>query len=151
MLASSSPYNDLVSMLIARILKDGYIKRRRQSSSSVACSPNPDMRFFSNLSALAILVCMADARPTGNTVLEKVESGPAGWMLDNSAKIDRDGTFITLKIHLVNQEMDKFHKLAMDVRQRYIPQAAVSRAEQVHRSQHRATHSTAIISIMSRY
>jgi len=73
------------------------------------------MRFFSKLSALAIVVCISDARPTSSVVFEKVESSPAGWKLDNSAKVDRDGTFITLKIHLVNQGVDKFHKLAMDV------------------------------------
>lgn len=73
------------------------------------------MRFFTSLSALAILVCVSDARPTSSVVFEKVESSPAGWVLDNSAKLDRDATFITLKIHLVNQGMDKFHKLAMDV------------------------------------
>lgn len=74
------------------------------------------MRFFTNLSALAVLVCVCDARPTGTAVLEKLDSSPAGWVLDNSAKVDGDGTIITLKIHVVNKNMDEFHKLAMDVR-----------------------------------
>jgi tripeptidyl-peptidase-1 len=73
------------------------------------------MRLFQNLSALAILVCVCDARPTSSVVFEKVESSPAGWVLDKAAKVDKDATSITLKIHLVNQGMDKFHKLAMDV------------------------------------
>ena len=73
------------------------------------------MRVLKNFSALAVLVCVCDARPTSSVVLEKVESSPAGWTLDKTAKIDKDTTSITLKIHLVNQGMDKFHKLAMDV------------------------------------
>jgi tripeptidyl-peptidase-1 len=47
--------------------------------------------------------------------LEKIEGSPAGWTLDQSAEVDRDATVMQLKIHLVNQGMDKFHKLAMDV------------------------------------
>lgn len=73
------------------------------------------MRVLNNLSALAVLVCVSTARPTSSAVFEKVESSPAGWTLDKTAKIDKDATTITLKIHLVNQGMDKFHKLAMDV------------------------------------
>ncbi|KAJ4351604.1 uncharacterized protein N0V89_006947 [Didymosphaeria variabile] len=73
------------------------------------------MRLLKNLSALAILVCVCDARPTSSVVFEKIESSPAGWVLDKAAKVDKDETFITLKIHLVNQGLDKFHKLAMDI------------------------------------
>lgn len=73
------------------------------------------MRVFKNLSVLAVLVCVCDARPTSSVVFEKVESSPAGWVLDKTIKVDKDATSITLKIHLVNQDMDKFHKLATDV------------------------------------
>ncbi|KAJ4358818.1 hypothetical protein N0V95_002740 [Ascochyta clinopodiicola] len=44
-----------------------------------------------------------------------IESSPPGWVVDKTANIDRDATTITLKIHLVNQGMDTFHKLAMDI------------------------------------
>lgn len=67
------------------------------------------------LSGLASLFFLCDARPTSSIVFEKVDSSPAGWVLDKSAKVDKDETFITLKIHLVNQGMDAFHQLAMDV------------------------------------
>ncbi|KAF1969695.1 tripeptidyl-peptidase 1 precursor [Bimuria novae-zelandiae CBS 107.79] len=72
------------------------------------------MRLFT-LPGLASLLLLCDARPTSSIVFEKLDSTPVGWALDNSAKIDKDGTFITLKIHLVNQGMDAFHKLAMDI------------------------------------
>ncbi|KAJ4311820.1 hypothetical protein N0V94_007762 [Neodidymelliopsis sp. IMI 364377] len=73
------------------------------------------MRFFVTLSSLAVLLCVSDARPTSSVVLEKIASSPPGWVQDRSATVDRDGTFITLKIHLVNQGMDEFHKLALDI------------------------------------
>lgn len=78
------------------------------------------MRFSTTLYSLATILCASNAFPTGSVVLEKIESSPAEWVLDQSAKVDRDGTFMTLKIHLVNQGMDEFQKLAMDVGQCYI-------------------------------
>ena len=68
-----------------------------------------------SLFSLAALLCACDALPTSSIVLEKIEGTPAGWTLDQSADVDRDATVMQLKIHLVNQGMDKFHKLAMDV------------------------------------
>ncbi|KAJ4300820.1 hypothetical protein N0V90_002908 [Kalmusia sp. IMI 367209] len=67
------------------------------------------------LSTIAILVSACNARPTSSVVFEKIESSPAGWVLDDSAKLDKDAASITLMVHLVNQGMDKFHKLAMDI------------------------------------
>lgn len=73
------------------------------------------MRLFAFAGAAALLV-LCDARPTSSVVFEKVDDSPVGWVLDKSAKVDKDESSITLKIHLVNENMGAFHKLAMDVR-----------------------------------
>lgn len=78
------------------------------------------MRFSSSLFPLAALLCACDALPTSSVILEKIDGTPAGWTLDQSAELDRDATTLTLKIHLVNQGMDKFQKLAMDVGQLFL-------------------------------
>lgn len=73
------------------------------------------------LSTVTILAANCFARPTNSdvtskVVIEKLEAAPVGWVKDSSAQLDKDATSITLKIHLVNADMDKFHSLAMDVR-----------------------------------
>lgn len=74
-----------------------------------------------NLSfSLTLLATVCVARPTSNVdfkkdVVEKLNAAPTGWVKDASAKLDKDSTSITLKIHLVNQDMDKFHDLAMNI------------------------------------
>lgn len=72
------------------------------------------MRFFDILS-LAALLSVSNALPTSSVVLEKIDSSPQGWVIDQSTVLDKDATTITLKIHLVNQRIDEFHKLALDV------------------------------------
>lgn len=71
-------------------------------------------------STVAILTTAAIARPTSEVlnknVVEKLAAAPAGWVKDESAKLDKAATSITLKVHLVNQDMDKFQELAMNVR-----------------------------------
>jgi hypothetical protein len=89
-------------------------KAIRSKTCSPAFSPTAIM-LFSTVLSLATLVCVSNALPTSSVVLEKIESSPPGWVVDHSANIDRDATTITLKIHLVNQGMDVFHKLAMEV------------------------------------
>jgi len=66
--------------------------------------------------AIAFLTGSCVARPTNSVVVEKLEKPPAGWIQDESTKVDKDATSITLNIHLTNQGMDKFHELAMNVR-----------------------------------
>ncbi|KAF1955942.1 subtilisin-like protein [Byssothecium circinans] len=63
----------------------------------------------------ALLSTRAFARPTSNFVIEKLESPSVGWVKDSSAYVDKDATTITLKIHLANQNMDKFHERAMNI------------------------------------
>ena len=79
------------------------------------------MHILRRLSPVAILATACLARPTDNVnfnsaVVEKLESAPVGWVKDSSVKLDKDSTSITLKVHLVNGDMDKFHELAMNVR-----------------------------------
>lgn len=75
------------------------------------------LRVFSTATFLAA-VCVA--RPTSDAtfakaVVDKLAAAPVGWVKDGSAELDKDKTSITLKVHLVNQDMDKFHDLAMNV------------------------------------
>lgn len=70
---------------------------------------------------MTILANACVARPTSDVhfnkaVVEKLEAAPIGWVKDPSANLEKDATSITLKVHLVNQGMSKFHDLAMDVR-----------------------------------
>jgi tripeptidyl-peptidase I len=49
------------------------------------------------------------------SVREKLASPPRGWVKDASAKFDKDFSMMSLRIHLVHQNMDKFHDLASNV------------------------------------
>jgi tripeptidyl-peptidase-1 len=76
------------------------------------------MFILRSLPVVAILATACVARPTNDfskAVVEKLDAAPVGWVKDSSAKLDKDATSITLKVHLVNQDMDKFHDLAMNV------------------------------------
>jgi len=89
--------------------------------SSRSLAPFSIMLILKSLSAVVILTTTCVARPTSSvdftsSVVEKLNSAPVGWVKDPSAKLDKDATSITLKVHLVNQDMDKFHDLAMNVR-----------------------------------
>ena len=69
-----------------------------------------------SLPLAALMLGACNALPTNSVVLEKIESSPTGWALDHAASEDKASTTLILKIHLVNQKMDDFHKLALDVR-----------------------------------
>lgn len=71
---------------------------------------------LTSLPLAALLLDICNARPTNSVVLEKIESSPTGWTLDPAANVDKESTTLTLKIHLTNQGMDDFHRLALDVR-----------------------------------
>lgn len=78
------------------------------------------MHILSFSFSLATLTTVCIARPTNNVnfnkaVVETLDAAPTGWVKDAAAKLDKDATSITLKIHLVNQDMDKFHDLAMNI------------------------------------
>jgi tripeptidyl-peptidase-1 len=79
------------------------------------------MYVLRGLSTITILATACIARPTSDVnfnkaVIEKLEAPPIGWVKDASVELDKDTTSITLKVHLVNQDMAKFHDLALNVR-----------------------------------
>jgi tripeptidyl-peptidase-1 len=76
---------------------------------------------FTRLSALTAIATTCLARPTSSVVVEKLDSAPVGWVKDgSSAALDKEATTITLKIHMVNRDMAKFHELAMNVRHSFL-------------------------------
>lgn len=106
------------------------------------------MRLFAVL-PIASLLCASNALPTSSVVLEKIGESPTGWTLDPSAKTDKDATTLTLKIHLVNQRMNEFHKLALDVSQSFFQEVECS-AHSTNRLRHQVLHSTATILITNK-
>jgi hypothetical protein len=54
------------------------------------------------------------SRDVTTTVVERINAVPKGWT-KHADTVDKDGS-ITLRIHLKQQDMDKFHDLAMKVR-----------------------------------
>jgi tripeptidyl-peptidase-1 len=48
-------------------------------------------------------------------VREELAGPPAGWVKHESAKVNKETSTMSLMIHLVHQDMDKFHDLAMNV------------------------------------
>jgi len=50
-----------------------------------------------------------------SSVREELAGPPAGWVKDESAKVNKETSTMSLMIHLVHQDMDKFHDLAMNV------------------------------------
>jgi tripeptidyl-peptidase I len=79
-----------------------------------------------NLSVLLALSSSALTLPTsGNdsgrdelfrsSIFEKLAGPPAGWVKDEGGQIDKDVLTVKLRIHLVQQDLDKFHDLAMKV------------------------------------
>jgi tripeptidyl-peptidase-1 len=84
------------------------------------------MFFFNTISVLLALSSSANSFPTfgalfrrdetfKSSVFEKLASPPAGWIKDETAIIDKDASTVRLRFHLVQQDMSKFHDLAMKV------------------------------------
>jgi hypothetical protein len=80
------------------------------------------------LSAVSVVLSLSSSvlsSPTGNSrrdasfkssVVEKLNGPPVGWTMDDSIEVDKDVEMVKLRIHLVQQGMDKFHDMAMKVR-----------------------------------
>lgn len=100
------------------------------SLSSVASSGSwflcIDKMLFNIFSAALALSSTTFALPaTGSTlskdgnlkssVREKLSAPPAGWVKDGNVKASKDTSTVSLRIHLVHQDMDKFHELATNV------------------------------------
>jgi tripeptidyl-peptidase I len=80
------------------------------------------LNFFSALLAISTitLVNASSGGYSGENALlktsirEKLAGPPTGWAKDVSVKLDKSLT-MSLRIHLVHQDMDKFHELALNV------------------------------------
>lgn len=79
---------------------------------------------FSSLLPLALATSVFSSPTSGvsarhddfvTSVVETIAGPPAGWIEDKGAKLDKDSHMVKLQIHLVHQDMDKFHDLAMKV------------------------------------
>lgn len=61
----------------------------------------------------------ASSTPTNDalktSLVESLAGPPLGWEKDESIKFSKADSKITLRIHLVQQDMDKFHELAINV------------------------------------
>jgi tripeptidyl-peptidase I len=77
------------------------------SSSSLASPTRRDEAFKSN-------------------VVESLSGPPLGWAKDESVKLNKEDLKISLRIHLVQQDVDKFHELAINVRNPALRLARVS-------------------------
>jgi tripeptidyl-peptidase I len=79
------------------------------------------MLLLHTLSAVLAATSLAVARniPRGYTspshVYEKLSAPPAGWAIDDSILLNKDASMLKLRVQLVQQNMDKFHELAMNV------------------------------------
>jgi hypothetical protein len=78
------------------------------------------MFVLKGLSVAVALAVTVVARPTSQidfekSVVEMLKEAPAGWEKDASQNVEKDATSITLKIHVVNKNMDKFHEHATNV------------------------------------
>ncbi|KAL3420026.1 Tripeptidyl-peptidase sed4 [Phlyctema vagabunda] len=66
--------------------------------------------------ALSLIV---SALPTSSvvktSVVESLKTPPSGWVEDHTATIDKDDAIIKLRFNLVQQDMNKFHDLAMKI------------------------------------
>lgn len=67
--------------------------------------------------ALSSLVAGLPTTGSGlkSSVFEKLIGPPTGWVADQDAKVDKDASMIKLRIHLVQQDMQDFHDLAIKV------------------------------------
>ncbi|KAB8292283.1 hypothetical protein EYC80_008025 [Monilinia laxa] len=70
-----------------------------------------------NIFSVAFAASAVRALPTfgKSSVFEKIAAPPAGWELDEDAVFDKDASTLKLRLHLVAQNMQKFHKMAIDI------------------------------------
>jgi hypothetical protein len=76
-----------------------------------------DMFVLKGLSVAVALAVTVVARPAPQidfekSIVEVLKEAPTGWDKDASQNVEKDATYITLKIHVVNKNMDKFHEHA---------------------------------------
>ncbi len=80
------------------------------------------LNIFSAVLALSStgFALLARNAPLKSSVREDLAGPPAGWVKDESIKVNRETSTISLSIHLVHQDMDKFHDLALNVWKRLL-------------------------------
>ncbi len=73
------------------------------------------MHLFS-VAALGTLL-FAGTVVSDSNVVEKLNAPPPGWIKDDAltALVDKDDLTMRLRFHMVQQDMDKFHDLAIKV------------------------------------
>lgn len=82
-----------------------------------------------------------------SVVVESLSAPPRGWVKNETQQVDKEAAQIRLRMHLVHQDMDKFHELAMNVCAdllQLISQAMHFSDQYNFRSQHQATTSMAL-------
>lgn len=52
---------------------------------------------------------------SSSRVVESLASPPRGWVRDDTTVVNKDDAAIRLRVHLVHQDMDKFHELALNI------------------------------------
>ncbi|KAI3393429.1 hypothetical protein diail_4265 [Diaporthe ilicicola] len=70
------------------------------------------------LLALASTVTSVPAWSSQNkdsVVVESLSAPPRGWVKNETQQVDKDADRIRLRMHLVNQDMDKFEELALNI------------------------------------
>lgn len=50
-----------------------------------------------------------------SVVVESLSAPPRGWVKKETQQVDKESAQIRLRLHLVHQDMDKFHELALNV------------------------------------
>lgn len=88
------------------------------------------MAFMKVSTVLLVLASSAAAFPTFSTswslssqnapsyasgVVESLAAPPRGWALDDTKAVDKDAALIKLRLHLVSQDMDRFHEAALNI------------------------------------
>lgn len=83
-----------------------------------------------------------------SVVVESLSAPPRGWVKNETQQVDKEAAQIRLRMHLVHQDMNKFHELAMNVCADHLEslsQAMHFPDQYTSRSQHQATISMALI------
>lgn len=56
-----------------------------------------------------------DVQKNSVVVVESLSAPPRGWVKNETQQVDKEASQIRLRMHLVHQDMDKFHEVAMNV------------------------------------
>ncbi|PQE08270.1 tripeptidyl-peptidase 1 precursor protein [Rutstroemia sp. NJR-2017a BVV2] len=73
--------------------------------------------FLVKVFSAVLAVSSVHALPTfvKSSIFEKISTPPPGWELDETVKLDKDASLMKLRLHLVQQNKDKFYELATNI------------------------------------